>query len=57
MTSSNLGRKATSREPIGTLDFAKQTEVLREIDRGMRIYFGADDWIAARRKLLPGFNR
>ena len=57
MDSNDLGNGAATKELIGTYDFAKPTEVLREIDRGMRIYFGADDWIAARRKLLPGFNR
>ncbi len=57
MTSSNLGRKAITWEPIGTFDFASPVEVLREIDRGMREYFGAEDWLAIRRKLFPGLKR
>ena len=57
MESKNLVHKAITQKPTGTYDFAKPTEVLREIDRGMRIYFGTEDWIAIRRKLLPGLNR
>ena len=57
MTNSNLGRKAITREPIGTFDFANPVEVLKEVDRGMREYFGAEDWLATRRKLFPGLKR
>ncbi len=57
MTCSNIGRKAITREPIGTFDFATPVEVFREVDRGMREYYGAEDWLAIRRKLFPGLKR
>ena len=53
MESENIVHKAITQEPIGTYDFAKPTDVVREIDRGMRVYFGVDDWLAIRRKLFP----
>ena len=53
MESENLVHKAVTKEPIGTYDFAKPKDMVREIDRGMRAYFGVDDWLAIRRKLFP----
>ena len=57
MESNNLVNGATTQEPIGTYDFAKPTDVVREIDRALRVYFGAEDWLAIRRKLFPRLNR
>ncbi len=56
MESEKVVHKAKTQEPIGTYDFAKPTDVVREIDRGMRAYFGVDDWLAIRRKQFPGLN-
>ncbi len=56
MERENPVHKAITQEPIGTYDFAKPTDVVREIDRGMRVYFGAEDWLAIRRKLFPELN-
>ena len=44
-------------EPVGTHDFASPVEVLEAMDLAMRQYFGADDWLAIRRKLFPGLRR
>ncbi len=49
----NPVHKAITQKPIGTYDFAKPKDMVREIDRGMRVYFGVDDWLAIRRKLFP----
>jgi len=57
MERENPVHKAITQEPIGTYDFAKPKDMVREIDRGMRIYFGAEDWLAIRCKLFPRLNR
>ena len=57
MVSSNIDPDAITQEPVRTFDFATPVEVLREVDRGMRKYFGAGDWLAIRRKLFPRLKR
>jgi hypothetical protein len=38
---------------IGTYDFAGPVELVKAIDRAMRRYFGADDWLAIRGRVIP----
>ena len=44
-------------DPVGTYDFASPVGVLKAMDLAMRQYFGADNWLAIRRKFIPGLRR
>jgi hypothetical protein len=44
-------------EFVGTYDFASPVEKVRAINRAMRHYFVAADWLALRDRLSPGLRR
>ncbi len=43
-------------EFVGTCDFASPVEKVRAINRAMRHYFVAADWLALRDRLSPGLR-
>ena len=57
MENGRNGTAGVMLEPVGTYDFASSVGMLKAIDLAMRQYFGADDWLAIRRKLFPGLRR
>ena len=42
---------------MGTYDLASAVNRVKAIDEALKHYYGAENWLAARRKLQPGINR
>ena len=41
---------------MATYDFVTAVEKVRAIDEALKRYYGAENWIAVRRKLQPGIK-
>lgn len=42
---------------MGTYDLASAVDRVKAIDEALKHYYGAENWLAVRRKLQPGVNR
>ncbi|MFQ5872906.1 MAG: hypothetical protein ACE5JL_03780 [Dehalococcoidia bacterium] len=41
---------------MGTYDFANAVDRVKAIDEALKRYYGAQKWLAVRRKLQPGIK-
>ena len=42
---------------MGTYDLASAVDRVKAIDEALKYYYGAENWLAVRRKLQPGINQ
>ncbi len=42
---------------MGTYDLAGTVDGVKAVDEALKHYYGAENWLAIRRKLQPGINQ